>query len=480
MRAFELYDTYGFPVDLTRLIANEKGLAIDEAGFEAEMRKQKNRSRAATTIESEDWIILKQGSTSFVGYDQLETVAHILRYRKVKIKDRSGYQLVLDSTAFYPEGGGQVGDTGILIQPLIGEESAAIIKVIDTKRENDLIIHFTETLPRDTGAQLIARVDAVRRRSIQMHHSATHLVHAALRKVLGAHVAQKGSLVNEEHLRFDFSHIAKMTVEEITRTESMVNERIRENIPVVIKQLPRDQALQMGAMALFGEKYGETVRVVIMDPNYSIELCGGTHIGSTGELGIFKIKSEMAVAAGVRRIEAVTGKQAETYITEQLDVLHNIREMLKHPKNLEKAIEGWQDDNAELKKRIDHLEARQLVGLRNELLHKDEIINGVTFVGEIIEVSNPDALKKLCFELKNKLNDHVAVLCSNIDGKAYVAIGISEKVVAARKLDAGKIIKEAVAPLIKGGGGGQKTLATAGGQDVGSLPEVIAKVKALL
>ena len=444
------------------------------------MQKQKNRSRAATTIESEDWVILKEGATNFVGYDSLEAACTILRYRKVKSKERSGYQIVLNTTPFYPESGGQVGDTGLLIEPSVAEDLGGRLAIRDTKRENDLIIHFTETLPRDTGAHLIARVDPLRRRNIQMHHSATHLVHAALRRVLGNHVAQKGSLVNEEHLRFDFSHIAKMTPEEIAATELLVNEKIMENIPVVIKQMPRDEAIKMGAMALFGEKYGDTVRVVIIDPAYSVELCGGTHIGSTGELGLFKIKSESAVAAGVRRIEAVTGKQAEIFINEQLNKLHNIRELLKHPKDVERSVEGLIKESAELKKRIEHLEARQMVVIRNELLHKDEIINGVTFVGDIIEVSSPDALKKLCFELKNKLNDHLAVLCANIDGKAYVAIGISEKVVAAKKLDAGKIIKETVAPLINGGGGGQKTLATAGGQEVGKLPEVIEKVKALI
>jgi alanyl-tRNA synthetase len=238
--------------------------------------------------------------------------------------------------------------------------------------------------------------------------------------------------------------------------------------------------MKLGALALFGEKYGDVVRVVIIDPNYSVELCGGTHVGATGELGLFKITGETAVAAGVRRIEAVSGKAAEEYINNEFAVIRAIRESLKNPKDIQRSVENLQTENSELNKRIEHLEARQLVGIRNELLHKDEIINGVTFVGDIIEVSNPDALKKLCFELKNKLNDHLAVLCSNIDGKAYVAVGISEKVVVAKNLDAGKIIKEHIAPLIKGGGGGQKTLATAGGQDVSNLKQVIETVKKLL
>jgi alanyl-tRNA synthetase len=298
--------------------------------------------------------------------------------------------------------------------------------------------------------------------------------------VLGTHVAQKGSLVNEEHLRFDFSHFAKVTDEEIARVEALVNEKIRQNIPVVIKQMPKDEAMKVGAMALFGEKYGNIVRVVIIDPNYSVELCGGTHVGATGELGFFKIKSESAVAAGVRRVEAVCGKAAEDYVDHQFGVLHQVRESLKNPRDILKGITNLQEENAQLAKHIEYLEARQLVGIRNELLQKDEIINGINFVGDIIEVGNADALKKLCYDLKHHLRDHVAVLCANIGGKAFVAVALSETVAAAKNLDAGKIIKEHVAPLIKGGGGGQKTLATAGGQDAGNLNKVIEKVRSLL
>jgi alanyl-tRNA synthetase len=298
--------------------------------------------------------------------------------------------------------------------------------------------------------------------------------------VLGTHVTQKGSLVNEDYLRFDFSHFAKVTGEEIAKVEALVNERIRENIPVVIKEMPKEEALKMGAMALFGEKYGDKVRVVIIDPSYSVELCGGTHVGSTGELGFFKITSEAAVAAGVRRVEALCGKQAENYLNEQFAVLVGIRELLKHPKELQKSVENLQQENVELKKHLEAMEARQLVAIRNELLQKDEIINGVNFIGDIIEVNNADALKKLCFDLKHHLRDHVAVLCVNIGGKPFVAVGISDTVVAAKKLDAGKIIKEQVAPLIKGGGGGQPTMATAGGQDASNLEAVIEAVKKLL
>ena len=330
------------------------------------------------------------------------------------------------------------------------------------------------------SGEVVAKVDAERRKHITVHHSVTHLMHSALRTVLGKHVAQKGSLVNEEHLRFDFSHFAKVTDEEIAAVEKMVNEKIRENIPVVIKEMKKDEAIALGAMALFGEKYGDVVRVVMMDPNYSIELCGGTHVGSTGELGLFKIKSESAVAAGVRRVEAICGKAAELYINNQLEQIREIRDLLKNPADINKSVENLLAENSALHKRVESLEARQLVGIRNGLMQKDEIINNVSFIGEIIEVPNADALKKLCFDIKHHVHDHLAVLCCNIDGKAHVAISISDTVVAAKNLDAGKIIKEHVAALIKGGGGGQKNLATAGGQDISNLQAVIEKVKSLL
>jgi alanyl-tRNA synthetase len=472
--AFKLSDTYGFPIDLTGLLASEEGWTVDMDGYEDLLLEQKNRSRAATALETGDWIEIVNESSSFVGYDSLETKTVVTKYRQVNTKDKSYYQLVLEKTPFYAESGGQVGDTGILV--FQDEE----IKVFDTKKENDLIVHFVEELPEFIEWTLTAKVDANRRKEVTVHHSVTHLMQAALRQVLGIHVAQKGSLNNEDYLRFDFSHFAKVTDEEIAAVEKMVNEKIRENIPVVIKEMKKDDAVALGAMALFGEKYGDTVRVVIMDEKYSIELCGGTHVGHTGELGLFKITSESAIAAGVRRIEAVCGKAAENYINNQSVQIRAISEQLKNPKDIAKSIENLQAENSSLKKHIEVLEARQLVVLRNELLKKDEIINNVTFIGEIVEVSSADNLKKLCSDLKTKLNDYVAVLCCNIDGKPFVAVGISDTVVAAKNLDASKIIKEHIAPLIKGGGGGQKTLATAGGQDVGGLREVIEKVKGLL
>ena len=480
--SFELLDTFGFPIDLTRLIAQENNLAVDEAGFEKEMLEQKNRSRAATALDTEDWQIVNEGnSSSFVGYDMLETKTKILKHRKVTGKGKELYQVVLETTPFYAESGGQVGDTGEIVLVSPGSERTEVrLRIIDTKKENDLFIHFAENIPGNLTGDVTAIVDIHRRKHISVHHSVTHLMHAALRTVLGKHVAQKGSLVNEDHTRFDFSHFAKLNDQELDAIEKTVNKKIRENIPVVIKSMHKEEAIALGAMALFGEKYGDTVRVVMMDPDYSIELCGGTHVGSTGELGIFKIKAESAIAAGVRRIEAVCGQAAENVVSEQFEQMRAIRDTLKNPKDLAKSIENLLAENAALNKRIESLEARQLVGIRNELMQKDEIINNVSFIGEIVEVPNADSLKKLCFDFKNHLHDHVVVLCCNIGGKAHVAVSVSDTVVAAKKIDAGRIIKEYVSKLINGGGGGQPTLATAGGQDTSKLKEVISVVKSLL
>ncbi len=473
-KAFELYDTFGFPLDLTTLIAQENNLQIDGPGFDAAMLAQKNRSRAATALETDDWVVLsEEKGEGFVGYNDLRVSARVMRYRKVSGKGKTQYQLVLDTTPFYAESGGQAGDTGQLI---FGEE---VIHVVDTKKENDVIVHLVNNLPTDIGLTADAAVSYERRLNIMYNHTATHLMHAALREVLGNHVAQKGSLVNDEGLRFDFSHFSKMTDEEIRKVEYIVNAKIRENIPVVIRTMPKDEAMQLGAMALFGEKYGDSVRVVTIDPNFSVELCGGTHVMHTGMIGLFALVSESAVAAGVRRVEALTGPAAFHYLSESLENLKEIGNILK-AKDPVKAVDKLITENAQLKKHIESLEARQLVAVRNELLQKDEIINQVNFIGDIVEVPNADSLKKLCYDLKNNLNDFVVVLCANIDGKPFVAISIAETVAVAKALDAGQMIKQVVAPLIKGGGGGQKTLATAGGQDVSKLEEVIEAIKKLL
>jgi len=473
--AFELYDTYGFPLDLTRLIAHENKMNVDEAGFEAEMKKQKERSKAATTIDTEDWVTLSESNSQrFVGYEALEAETRLSKYRKVKSKGKESYQLVLEKSPFYAESGGQVGDTGYL--QFDGER----IPVLDTRKENELIIVFTDKLPSNPDAKVLAKVDAGLRHRTALHHSATHLLHAALRKVLGTHVTQKGSLVNADYLRFDFSHFAKMTREELTKVEEMVNTRIRENIPVVIKEMKKEDAMAMGAMALFGEKYGDKVRVVIIDPAYSVELCGGTHVAATGELGHFVIAHETAVAAGVRRIEAFTGKAADDYVNGKLDELRNIQEQLKSPKEPAKAIEAILAENAQLKKNEEKHEARALLVERDRLLNQVQKIDGVNFIGARVELGNADQLKKLSQELKSRLNDFVVVLAADIQGKAQVAISLDETLVSSRNLDASKIIKEQIAPLIKGGGGGQKSLATAGGQDVSRLQEVIETVRSLI
>ena len=473
--AFKLYDTFGFPIDLTKLIAFEKGITVDVEGFEKEMQQQKSRSRSASVVHTEDWIVVNEnGSAKFVGYDSFETESKVLKYRKIKSQGKESYQIVLDKTPFYAESGGQVGDTGSLF--FDGEE----IEVTDTKKDNDLIIHFTQKLPAAISEKVIAKINTGKRILTQVHHSATHLMHAALRNILGKHVAQKGSLVNDEYLRFDFSHFAKVTDEELAKIESLVNEKIRENIPVVIKEMKKEEALATGAMALFGEKYGDTVLVVIIDPSYSIELCGGTHVGSTGELGIFKIKHETAVGAGVRRIEAVSGKAAEKYINEQFDLIKVIRDTLKNPKEISKTIEILVIENGELKKDIEKYEAKNLDSIKVELLQKIETVNRINFIGQVVNVSNADALKKICFSIKNEVKDYVILLAANIDGKPNVALMLDETVASFKNWEAPKLIKEYIAPLIKGGGGGQKTLATAGGQDASKLNEVIEKVKSLL
>jgi len=481
--AFELYDTYGFPLDLSRLIAAEHGLDIDEKGFGTEMLQQKNRSRAATAIDTEDWVIVHDiPKTNFIGYDDLTFDTKVTRYRKVTAKGKTQYQIVLETTPFYAESGGQVGDTGFLI--FDNEE----IEVLNTKKENDLIIHFVNELPEHIEATVVAKVNWENRLNTTYNHSATHLLHAALKKVLGPHTNQKGSLVSPNILRFDFSHFSKMTDEQIREVEIIVNKKIRENIPVIIKEMPKEEAMHSGAMALFGEKYGEKVRVVTMDPKFSIELCGGTHVQQTGMIGAFTITSESAIAAGVRRIEALTGPSALHYFIDKVQENKKVSEFLKTKDPL-KALEKLMDEKATLEKRLEKMEARQLVVLRNELLTKDELIDiktqagqeyAIAFIGDIVEVNNPDNLKKLCLDVQKHLRDSVVVLAANIGGKAHIVISISDAVAKSMNLNAGNIIKQDIAPLIKGGGGGQATLATAGGVDTSGLAKSIEQVKSLL
>ena len=476
---FELFDTFGFPIDLTRLIASENNISIDEKGFEAEMLQQKNRSRAASVQDTEDWVVLtEEPGEGFVGYKDILVTTRVTKYRKIKAKGKEQYQLVLATTPFYAESGGQVGDIGYL---QFGEEK---ISVTDTKKENDLIVHFIDKLPSNITVELTAAINLEKRLYTSYNHTATHLMHAALRQVLGTHVAQKGSLVNPENLRFDFSHFARVTDEEIRQVEIIVNNKIRENIPVVITEMPKEEALKLGAMALFGEKYGNTVRVVVADPNFSVELCGGTHVIHTGMIGVFKILSESAVAAGVRRIEGITGSTAFHYLHEQFAGLREMGNLLKSKDPL-KALEKIIQEKQDLEKKLESLEAKQLQVIKNGLLGERvpfPFTKGTAyFIGSQVEVSNADQLKKLAFDLRPDLGENYLItLVANIGGKAAVCILLSDSVNEIKGLEAPKMIKEIITPLIKGGGGGQKTLATAGGQDASNLPEVIAQVKNLL
>lgn len=473
--AFELYDTYGFPLDLTQLIANENRLKVDVKGFEDEMKLQKERSRAAAAVDTEDWVVLEENNaTEFVGYTQSEAAAHIVKYRKTISQGKEVFHVVLNQTPFYAESGGQIGDTGYLIS---GNEKIA---VTNTKKLNDLIVHFTEALPHDVKNPVVAQINNDRRLLTQSHHSATHLMHAALRKVLGTHVAQKGSWVTPESLRFDFSHFQKVTAEEIAEAEKLVNEKIRENIPVVIKEMSKDEAMASGAMALFGEKYGDTVRVVIMDPTYSAELCGGTHVGSTGELGFFKIIHETAVGAGVRRVEALSGEKAYQYVQSELETFKSVKESFKNPKDIQKAVGSVQAENTELKKQLEKLENLQIENLKDALLKEVEYRNGVSFIGKIADVGSADSLRKLSLALKSAMDNYVIVLAASIQGKAFVSVVLDEKWAQQKNWEAPKIIKEYIAPLIKGGGGGQKYFATAGGENAENLQAVIEKIKSLI
>jgi len=476
---FELFDTFGFPIDLTRLIASENNISIDEKGFEAEMLQQKNRSRAASVLDTEDWIVLQdEPGEGFVGYKDILVTTRVTKYRKIKSKGKEQYQLVLATTPFYAESGGQIGDIGYL------QFGAEQILVTDTKKENDLIVHFTDTIPSNITVELTAAIDIEKRLYISYNHTATHLMHAALRQVLGNHVAQKGSLVNDDSLRFDFSHFARVTDEEIRLVEKIVNDKIRENIPVVITEMPKEEALKLGAMALFGEKYGNTVRVVVVDPKFSVELCGGTHVMHTGMIGVFKIVSEAAVAAGVRRIEAYTGGKAFNYLYEQFAGLKEVGNLLKTKDPL-KAVEKIIQEKQELEKKLESFEAKQLQLIKSTLFGERvpfPFANAdAYFIGSQVEVSNADQLKKLAFDLRPELGENYLVtLVANIGGKAAVCILMSDSVNLEKGLEAPKMIKDIITPLIKGGGGGQKTFATAGGQDASNLQEVITQIRNLL
>jgi alanyl-tRNA synthetase len=471
--AFLLYDTYGFPVDLTQLLAKEKGWVVDMVGFDAALQAQKTRSRAASAIDTGDWVVLKEDDTvEFTGYDELETIAHIVKYRKVTAKGKEQYQIVLDKTPFYAESGGQVGDKGELVFP-----DGEVIEITDTKKENGLIVHYADKLPETPEDALTAIVNETLRENTENNHSATHLLHAAMKKVLGSHVNQKGSLVNAEYLRFDFSHFAKVTDEELAKIEAIVNEKVRENIFLKEERnVPYQQAISSGVTALFGEKYGDFVRVITFDDAFSKELCGGTHVRATGQIGFFKIISESAVAAGVRRIEAITGIAAENYINNQSKLVQQLKELLKNPKDLSRSVESLLEENAKLKKEVEKAILEKSSGLKDELAQKAVLINDVNFIAQKVQLPNADAIKNLAYQLKDIVPNLFLVLAADIDGKPSLTVMIAENIVKDKKLNAGTIVRE-LAKEIKGGGGGQPFFATAGGSDVNGLEKALEKAK---
>ncbi len=470
--AFELYDTYGFPFDLTSLIARENGLTVDEKGFEEELNRQKERSRAATAIETDDWVVLSEDNVEeFVGYDLLSTHVKIVKYRQVTQKKKTFYQVVFNLTPFYPEGGGQVGDTGYIEY---GDEKAYII---DTKKENNLIVHTMKELPESLKANFLAVVDEKKRQASANNHSATHLLHHALRTVLGDHVEQKGSLVNSDYLRFDFSHFSKVTDEEMEKIQAMVSNEIRKNIMLEEKRnTPMEIAQEMGAMALFGEKYGDTVRVIKFGD--SVELCGGTHVRSTGEIGLFKITSESAVAAGVRRIEAITSQKAEAYFEKKANTLDEIALAFKNPKDILKAVTDLQAKNISLQKEIEQLKKGRAMQVKADLKSNIVELNGVNYLGAIVDL-DAGSIKDILFNLKGEVDNFVGVIGGKDSGKCSLSIIAADNVTKEKDFHAGNIIRE-VSKLIQGGGGGQPNFATAGGKNADGLSEAIAQVKSKL
>jgi len=503
--AFTLYDTFGFPFDLSSLIARERGLTIDEVGFKAEMEKQKSRSKADASKETGDWLIvtmpkgekiklkvtepkdelaLAEGASDrysgFVGYEKtIVDDSLILKFRSTNQKGKFLNQLVLSETPFYAESGGQVGDTGY-----IELSNGKRFNVIDTKKENDLIVHILDNFVRLEEAKESPRVRAVvdlgRRARIMNNHSATHLLHAALRSVLGKHVEQKGSLVNEKILRFDFSHFAAMTDEEIGKVEDIVNKKIRENIELNVQQnVPIEKAKSLGAMALFGEKYGDFVRVITFDPKFSVELCGGTHVSATGKIGLFKILSESSVAAGVRRIEAVTAEGAQEYVNSELAQLQVVKSILKNPKDIAASVKSLAEEKHALEKKLEAVYREQTNQLTQQMIGRVKSVGAYSFLSEKVTLPDADSLKNMAYAIKNKFENLVLILAADIQGKPQVAVMLSDAVVAEKKLHAGEMIKQ-LAKEIDGGGGGQPFFATAGGKKIEGLDAVVAKASELI
>jgi alanyl-tRNA synthetase len=466
-KAFDLFDTYGFPIDLTALILRERGMTLDEQEFDSELQKQKDRSRAASQVKAGDWqTLLEDAEEEFIGYDHLEAQVKITRYRKVEsAKDGDLYQLVFNYTPFYPEGGGQVGDRGAL-------ESANgdVVYIIDTKKENNQIIHFTKTLPKDLSASYMAKVSPELRNRTESNHTATHLLHQALRSILGTHVEQKGSLVNEDYLRFDFSHFSKVTSEELLEVEQFVNARIREKLSLEeSRSMTYQHAIEQGAIALFGEKYGDVVRTIRFGE--SMELCGGTHVKNTGDIWYFKIISEGAVAAGIRRIEAITNVAVKEFFLNQAETFQQIKSVLKNTQDPVKSIITLQDEHTKLKKQIEQLLKEKAKHLKDALVGELQEINGVKFLAQQVDLT-PEGAKDLAYELGNLGDNLFLVLATAYEGKPMLTCYISKELVASKNLNAGQVVRE-LGKYIQGGGGGQPFFATAGGKHVGGIKEAL-------
>lgn len=474
--AFELSDTFGFPIDLTELMAREKGWNVDLAGYEQALKKQKEDSRAATAIDTGDWIIVNTDEQSeFVGYDDLEIETEILKYRKVKAKGKEQYQIVLRQTPFYAESGGQVGDTGRLED----HSRQFWVDITDTKKENGLTVHFTDILPDNLEGKFWAVVDEDKRILTEDNHSATHLLHAALKQVLGKHVNQKGSLVNADYLRFDFSHFAKVTEEELAQIEVIVNQKIRQNIKLKEQRnVPYQDAIESGVTALFGEKYGDFVRMITFDDHFSKELCGGTHVKATGQIGSFKIVSESAVAAGVRRIEAITADKAEQFFLDQRKELGHLKALLNGSKDLSASVQALLDENAKLKKEIEKSTIERVNTLKHEIVHHVRGINGINLIAKHIDLQSAEAVKNLAFSLKDMVDNLFLVFTTEIDGKPGITVMLSDHLVK-KGLNASNIVRE-LGKEIQGGGGGQPFYATAGGKNPAGLKVVLEKAESFI
>lgn len=475
--AFELNDTYGFPIDLTELMAREKRWSVDMEDYHKALLQQKERSRAATTIDTGDWVLIKPDlEVEFVGYDDFEAETEIIKYRKVTAKGKDQYQIVLSRTPFYAESGGQVGDTGRLED----HSRMFFVDITNTKKENGVIVHYADSLPEDLEGNFWAVIDEDKRLLSQDNHSATHLLHAALKKILGSHVNQKGSLVNSEYLRFDFSHFAKITDEELAKVEHLVNQKIRENIPLKEQRyVPYEKAISSGVTALFGEKYGDLVRIITFDDHFSKELCGGTHVQATGQIGYFKIISESAVAAGVRRIEAITADRAEAFIIDQDRELNELRSLLKGNRDLKSTVSALLEENARLKKEADKGLLEHAATLKNDIVHHVKTINGINLIARHVDLQSAEAVKNLAFSIRDIIDELFLVITTSIDEKPGITVMLSDNLIADRGLNASNIVRE-LAKDIQGGGGGQPFYATAGGKNKAGLDKVLKKAEAMV